>query len=166
MSGGRVIMAGFSFGVLACLALAGSEAPEARVTLDVKQRGIQDIVAALVEASGLQVIFDPEVSCKVTVKVHETSWLTAFRASLNACGLGYEEEGNVVRIATRARLTAEAAERRRLVEEQRQRPGNRVELFRLSYARAREMAPLLAKVLSGRERVVYDERTNTLIIVD
>jgi type II secretory pathway component HofQ len=87
-------------------------------------------------------------------------------ATLNACGLAYEEEGSVVRVATRARLTAEATDRRRLAEMRSQRPAGRVALFRLSYARARDVAPLVRKHLSHRSQVIYDERTNTLIIAD
>jgi type II secretory pathway component GspD/PulD (secretin) len=65
-----------------------------------------------------------------------------------------------------ARLRAEVSERRRY-EEERALTGRRsVSAFRLSYARAAEMAPLVKKFLSPRGEVVYDSRTNTLIIID
>jgi type II secretory pathway component HofQ len=37
---------------------------------------------------------------------------------------------------------------------------------RLAYAKARELAPVLSKFLSARGSVVFDERTNTLIVTD
>ena len=37
---------------------------------------------------------------------------------------------------------------------------------RLSYARAQELAPIVKRFLSPRGEVVYDTRTNTLIIID
>jgi type II secretory pathway component GspD/PulD (secretin) len=72
----------------------------------------------------------------------------------------------VVRIATRARLLSEAAEGRRRGELREETRSGRVALVRLSYARAREMAPLLGKLLTPHADVVYDERTNTLILVE
>jgi type IV pilus assembly protein PilQ len=152
--------------LLGTRAVAGDTSREARVSLDVRDTDVHDLVAALLQVSGLQSIFDPGISCRLTLKVHELSWLKALQATLNACALGYEEEGTVVRIATRERLRSEAAEERRLAELKQETRSNRVALVRLSYGRAREMAPLLKKVLSSRAEVTYDDRTNTLIIID
>jgi type IV pilus assembly protein PilQ len=148
------------------LAAHAADAPEARVTLDVKEAAIQDVVSALAEAADLQVVLEPGAACRLTLSVRALPWRKVLEATLNACGLAYEAEGGVVRVATRARLTAEATGRRRLAEMRSQRPVGRVALFRLSYARAREMAPLIRKHLSDQGQVIYDERTNTLIISD
>ena len=150
----------------ASLAVAADVTPEARVTLDVKDADIHEVVGALADVAGFQVVFDPGVTCKFTISVKQAPWLKTLQASLGACRLGYEAEGTVVRIATRETLTREATERRQLAEEERRTRADRITLFRLSYARAREMAPLLKKYLSERGEVVYDERTNTLIILD
>ena len=40
----------------------------------------------------------------------------------------------------------------------------RLALFRLSYARAQQLAPLLDRILTPAGRVSYDARTNTLIV--
>jgi type II secretory pathway component HofQ len=39
-------------------------------------------------------------------------------------------------------------------------------MYRLSYAKAAEMAPLVKKFLSPRGEVIFDARTNTLIVTD
>jgi type II secretory pathway component HofQ len=65
-----------------------------------------------------------------------------------------------------AKLSAELAERRRLAEEQRLNRPLRTVRYRLSYARAAELAPLIKKFLSPRGDVVYDARTNTLYITE
>lgn len=142
------------------------EPPEARVSLDLRDADVRQIAAALLEVSGLQGAVDPGVECRLTLKVHRLSWLKTLQTVLNACGLGYEEEGTLVRIATRERLLSEAAERRRLRELREETRSGRVALMRLSYARAREMAPLLGKLLAPHADVAYDERTNTLILVE
>ncbi len=145
---------------------AAADKAEARISLDAREADVRDLVGALLQVSGLQSVIDPDVSCRLTLKVHELSWVAAFQATLNACGLGYEEEGTVVRIATRERLRSELAERRRLNESRQESGPPRLTLVRLSCARAREMAPLLKKLLPPRADVVYDDRTNTLILID
>jgi type IV pilus assembly protein PilQ len=86
--------------------------------------------------------------------------------ALKTCGLGHDTEGGVVRVAKVAQLTAEAAERRRLDEERRLAAPAQVTFQRLSYARAQDLAPIVKRFLSARGEVVYDTRTNTLIIID
>ena len=39
-------------------------------------------------------------------------------------------------------------------------------MYRLSYAQAAELAPLIKKFLSPRGEVIFDARTNTLIVTD
>jgi type II secretory pathway component HofQ len=156
-------------GLAACagLALAASSGGEARVSLDAKDAPVQDVVGVCAELAGLQVVFDPGVECKLTLKLHEARWLTVLDTTLRACGLGYEEEGGILRVAKSSRLKEEAADRRRLNEERRGRGGSgRIALFRLSYARAQELAPLLKSRLAPNGDVTWDPRTNTLIVIE
>ena len=144
---------------------AGGEAGEVRVSLDVKDAPVADIVRALAEAGGFQVVFDPGISCRMTLKLSGAAWRSVLDTALSACGLGREEEGNVLRVAPVSRLREEAAARRRLEEERRATPSGRLLQFRLSHARAQEVAPLLQRLLAPVGRVTYDSRTNTLIVV-
>jgi type IV pilus assembly protein PilQ len=151
--------------LLVALALATGEG-EARVSLDLKEAPVEDVVRVLAEAGGFQLVMDQAPSCKLTLKVTSVRWLTALDLSLRACGLAREEEGGVVRVAPAARLLEESAARRRLQEERQKAPPGRLALFRLSYARAQEIAPLLKGLLAPRGDVVYDARTNTVLIID
>ena len=141
-------------------------APEARISLDVKDAPVVDIVSALAEVGRFQVVFDPAPPCAVTLKLTEVRWRIALEEVLRACRLAVEEDGGVLRIAPRERLRAEGEGRRKLAEEQARSGAHTVSAFRLSYARAAEMAPIVKKLLSPRGDVIYDTRTNTLIIVD
>jgi type IV pilus assembly protein PilQ len=158
----------FGLALAAALALGSAtvgEEGEARVSLDLKDAPVVDIVSVLAEVAGLQVVFDPGISCRLTMKLNDARWRSVLDTALSACGLGREEEGDILRVATLSRLKEEAAARRRLDEERRMAPAGRLEAFRLSYARAEQMAPLLQKVLPATARVTYDSRTNTLIVV-
>jgi type IV pilus assembly protein PilQ len=152
----------------AALALApgaGGDEREARVSLDLKDAPVVDIVSALAEVGGFQVVFDPGISCRLTMKLNEARWRSVLDTALSACSLGREEEGDILRVATLSRLKEEAAARRRLEEERGTAPSGRLASFRLSYARAQEMAPLLERILAPGGRVTYDSRTNTLIVI-
>jgi type IV pilus assembly protein PilQ len=153
--------------VAAALALgspAQAEEREARVSLDLKDAPVVDVVRVLAEAGGFQAVFDPGITCRLTMKLTGARWRSVLDTALSACGLGREEEGDVLRVAPVSRLREEAAARRRLEEGRAAAPSGRVASFRLSYARAQEMAPLLQRLVSPAGRVTYDARTNTLIV--
>jgi type IV pilus assembly protein PilQ len=149
------------------LARASSSAPaEARISVDFKDADIVDIVRLLSEVGNFQVVIDPGTSCKLTLKLKEVPWDTALDVALRVCSLGSENDNGIVRVANVAKLTAEHQERRRLAEEQKLNRPLRTMRYTLSYARAAELAPLIKKFLSPRGDVVFDARTNTLIVTD
>jgi len=168
VSGGAVILAVGALAVASPAVAQPEQSREARLSLDLRDAEIGAIVGALAEVGAFQVVFDPGVSCRLTLRLQEVRWAVALEQALRACRLGYEAEGRVVRVAPLDRLQREADERRQLAEEEaRGRSANRQLLRRrLSYARAAELAPLLQVRLASRARVVFDERTNTLIFVN
>jgi type II secretory pathway component HofQ len=146
--------------------LTAATRAEAQVSLDVKDAPVVDIVSVLAEVGRFQVVFDPVPPCPLTLKLREVRWRMALEAALGACKLAYEQEGGILRIAPIERLKAEGEDQRKLAEERARSGAHTVSAFRLSYARAAEMAPIVKRLLSPRGDVVYDARTNTLIIVD
>jgi type II secretory pathway component HofQ len=139
---------------------------QARLSLDLKDAPIADIVRALAEVGGLQVVVDPGIQCSLTLRLKEVPMETALDAVLRACSLSREEQNGILRVATVARLVDEGREERRLAEEKAADRPKSLTLIPLSYARAEELAPLLKKLLGPRGDVVFDRRTNTLLIMD
>jgi type IV pilus assembly protein PilQ len=140
-------------------------ASDARVSLDAREAAAADVIEVLARIGGFQTVHDPGPSCALTLNVRQVPWRTAFETVLQACQLAFEENGTVLRIAPRERLRAESEDRRRLAEEQARTRTGSVAAFRLSYARAAEMAPILKRLLPGGD-VIFDARTNTLLIID
>jgi type IV pilus assembly protein PilQ len=157
---------GFMGAVLLVLALAAAGAEEAKVSIDVRDAAVVDVIRVLAEVGSFQTVVDPGVHCSLTLKLNGVRWVTALDLSLRACGLAREEEGGIVRIATPARLIEESADRRKLDEDRAAARPKDLRLVRLSYARAESLAPLLKRLLSPHGDVTYDARTNTLLIVD
>ena len=162
-------MASRTFGlVLAALVVgagARSEEREARVSLDLKDAPVVDIVSVLAQVGGFQVVLDPGITCRLTMKINEARWRSVLDTALSACGLGREDEDDILRIAPVSKLRQEAEARRKLDEDRRMAPVGRVEWFLLSYARAQEMAALLQRTLPPTARATYDARTNTLVLI-
>jgi type IV pilus assembly protein PilQ len=139
---------------------------ETRISVDFKDADVLDIVRLMAELGNFQVVAHPGISCKLTLKLKEVPLETAFDLTLKTCGLGYEESSGIYRVAPTATLTAEHAATRKLAEEQRLNRPMKTKMYRLSYARAAEMATLVKQFLSPRGQVIFDARTNTLIVTD
>lgn len=160
--------AGARLVVLSAVFAVGGDAPaadpDARVSLDAKDAPVVDVVRVLAEAGGFQVVYDPGIGCRLTLKLHQAAWRAVLDTALSACGLGLEEEADVLRVAPVARLREEAEARRKLDAERATTPRGRLGLFRLSHARAQQVAPHLDRLLAPQGRASYDERTNTLLV--
>ncbi|HXV59519.1 MAG TPA: AMIN domain-containing protein, partial [Vicinamibacteria bacterium] len=136
------------------------------ISLDFKDGDIQDIFRLFADISGLNIVVQPGVTGRITLKLVEVPWDQALELILKTNKLGYVVEGNVIRIAPLSELATEEAERRRLAEEQ-ALAGNLFTQTRvLSYAKAAEIEPLLQRNLSARGDIVIDTRTNTVIFTD
>jgi type IV pilus assembly protein PilQ len=152
--------------LLAVLLVAPTASPAARMSIDVKDANVIDLVRLLAEVGGFQVVADPGVSCRLTLKLKDVEWPVVLDLALRSCALADETDGDVVRVAPASRLLEEAAQRRRLDDERRLSRPLRTDTYRLSYARAQDLAPLLRRFLSPRGRVEFDARTNTLFVTD
>jgi type IV pilus assembly protein PilQ len=140
---------------------------ETLIDIDVKDADVLDVLRLLAEVSGLNLAADPGVSCNATLKLKQVPWPQVLELVLKTCGLAQEEIGpNLVRVATSERIRKEYEERRKYEEEKALAGPLTTTYVKLAYARAKDMAPMLARFLSPRGSVVFDERTNTLIITD
>ena len=143
------------------------ESSETLIDLDVKDANVLDILRLLAKVGDFNLVADPEVQCQFTLAVKTVTWRQVMELTLRNCRLVEDRMGeNLIRVATLARLTQERAERRKYEEEKRQSGPLQTSYRRLSYARARDLAPVLQRTLSPRGEVAFDERTNTLIITD
>ena len=140
---------------------------EAHIDIDVKNADALDILRLLAELGRFNLVADPDIQCRLTLKLTSVRWDQVLEVVLKSCRLGEERLGkNLVRVAPVEQLTAEHQARRKYEEEKRLSGSLRTTYQRLAYARAKELAPIVQKFLSPRGEVVFDERTNMLIITD
>ena len=134
------------------------------LSLNLKDADIKDVIRTFAELTGLNIAVDPGVTGSVTVDFVDVPWDQALDLILRQNGLTYIVEGNVMRIGTIDRLAAEAQATTRLAEEERLNVPLTTLSYKLSYARATDVAALLRDIASPRARIIVDARTNQLVI--
>jgi type IV pilus assembly protein PilQ len=138
------------------------------IDLKVTNADVTDVLRTFAQISGLNVVVQPGVTGTVTAELQNVPWDQALEEVLKINNLGYELEGNVMRIAPTPVLRQEAQERQQLEAAKALSIPLKTIFRRLSYADAEKVAGLLrsgqAGLLSQRGSVVVDVRTNALII--
>lgn len=136
------------------------------ISLNLKDADIKDVLRLFAELTGLNMAIDPNVAGTVTVQFDNVPWDQALDLILRQNNLTYVLQGNVMRIGTVDRLAQEAAQTRRLEEEERLSVPTQTIIRRLSYAQATNVQALARELVSPRGRIIVDPRTNQLIITD
>src|SRR5215471_2235980 len=136
------------------------------ISVNLKDVDLRDFFRLIHEISGLNVVLDPAVKGSLTIVLDEVPWDQALDIVLQNNSLDKQLNGNVLRIATKATMIAEAESQRDLEKAQAEAVAPVTVTRVLSYAKASTMATTLKKFLSSRGEILFDERSNTLIIRD
>ncbi len=137
-----------------------------RISLELKDTDIRDVLRLIADVSRLNIITSDEVQGAVTVRLLNVPWDSALKVILRSKQLGQEREGNIIRIATLKELEEETAQRLSREMARRELEPLNVRLVPVSYSRAEDMVEKLKDLLSERGTVSFDERTNVLIVKD
>ena len=140
----------------------------APISFSLRDGDIKEVLRTFAKLGGLNMVVQPGVSGSVTVELDEVPWDQALEQILKINGLGYELEGNIMRVAPRAQLAREAQQEAQRQQAIASSQPLKTVMKRISYSSAKEIADLLdnseARILSTRGRVAVDGRTNTIII--
>jgi len=136
------------------------------ISVNLKDVDLRDFFRLIHEISGLNVVLDPAVKGNLTIVLDEVPWDQALDIVLQNNGLDKQLNGNVLRIATRDTLKKEAEGMRDLEKAQAEAVAPVTVTRVLSYAKASSLAPVLKKFLSPRGDILFDDRSNQLIIRD
>lgn len=130
---------------------AEEKAKSANVTLIFKDADIRTVLHTLSYKSGVNIVAAEDVKGKVSIRLVDVPWETAFEVILKNQGLTHEKVGNIIRV-----ITLEAVSEEELQNE----------VFILNYSKAKDVAAAIKDTLTERGKIKYDERTNTLIVTD
>jgi type IV pilus assembly protein PilQ len=136
------------------------------ISVNLKDVDLRDFFRLIHEISGLNVVLDPNVKGTLTIVLDEVPWDQALDIVLQNNSLEKQLHGNVLRIATLDTIKKEA-ETARDVRKAENDAQEMVTVTRvLSYSKAESMAPTLKKFLTSRGDILFDTRSNQLIIRD
>ena len=136
------------------------------ISVNLKDVDLKDFFRLIHEISGLNVVLDPAVKGSLTIVLDEVPWDQALDIVMQNNSLDKQLNGNVLRIATRSTLKNEAETLRDLEKAQAEAIAPVTVTRVLSYAKAASMAPTLKKFLSSRGDILFDDRSNQVIIRD
>lgn len=134
------------------------------ITLNLKDADVKDTLQKFSELTGLNIVLDPEVRGTVTVSLTDIPWDQALELILKINGLGYVLEGNVMRIASTAKLASEEASKQALSKAQEANRPVKTVIQKLSYARGAQLVQAIKNVMTPRGDAFVEARTNSLII--
>ncbi len=142
-----------------------------KISFDIQDADLDKVIKLLADVAGLNLIMDPsDVRGKVTMKLDNVPWDQALDTLLRIYNLDKQIEGNVLRVASKAKLDAER--RRELQQEAEQKKLEMeaeslyTETFKINFSKASDLEPKIKKVLSSRGDIIANESTNELIVTD
>jgi type IV pilus secretin PilQ/predicted competence protein len=137
-----------------------------KVSFNFKDADLKDVFRLFHELTGYNIVLDPAVSGTLTIVLENVPEDQALDIILKNNGLDKVFENNVIRIASTQKLASEAAARKSLIEAQELEQEPVTFTRKLSYAKSKDVVPIIKKIMSKRGDVIMDDRTNTLIITD
>ena len=165
---------GLSLTVYAGGAKAVNKSPEkARISFDVRNADIKDVLSVLARVSGLNIITSDEVKGTLTMRLENVPWDQALDLILAQKGLASERIGNVLRITTSQRYISEKQAKRRAIEEEKESERQKrsiTAVIKLNYAKADYARNIITMLVYGKGAkpglIVADVTNNSIIIRD
>jgi len=135
-----------------------------RVSLDFQDADIVNVLRLLAEVSKLNIVIGDNVKGKITIKMLDVPWDQALDVILKMKGLGKVYEDNVLRIDTLSNIAQQQEEEAKAKEAMVKAEDLVTKILFVNYAKAKDIAESIKKILSARGDITVDDRTNTLII--
>lgn len=139
-----------------------------KISLDFQDADIVPMFRLFSDISGYNMVVNPEVKGKITMKLINVPWDQALDLILKMFSLGKIVEGNIIRIAPLSVFAKESEERSKAKEAEVKAEALETKIFPVSYADVSvvEKAIKESKMLSSRGSVSVDKRTSALVIKD
>ena len=136
------------------------------LTLDLVNISLVDFFRLMAEEGGVNIVLDPGVSGSLSIKVEKVPWDQIFESALTNNSLEKQVDGNLVRIATKKTLQAEAKQREDLKKATLLAADLETRVRRLNYAKAATLGATLKDQITVRGTIVIEERTGSLVVTD
>lgn len=139
-----------------------------KISLDFQDADIVPIFRLLADISGYNIVVDPNVKGKLTMKLINVPWDQTLDILLKTFNLGKTVEGNIIRIAPLAVFAKEAEEKAKAKEAEAKAEPLETRIFPISYADVSVVEKSIkdSKILSPRGNISVDKRTSSMVVKD
>lgn len=121
------------------------------VTVNFKGADIRTVLSYISEVAGVDIVAAPDVKGIIDLKLTDKPWKTALDIIVRNYGFAYERNGDIIRVVTLDKLKQEEAV---------------TKAFPLNYGKAKEIVGALEDMVGERGSVLYDDRTNMVLVTD
>lgn len=129
-----------------------------KISLDIKGMDVVDVLKMLSQRAGLNIVVGKNVTGRVSLFLKDVDIWDAFEIILLANDLAYEKKADIINV-----MTSRDYE---LIYGKKFSDKKEVSILSLKYAKAADLSRVLTQVKSDIGRVVADESSNTIIILD
>jgi type IV pilus assembly protein PilQ len=144
-----------------------------KISLDLQEVDIRNVLRLLADVTGKNIVVEPNVKGTVTLKVDNVPWDQVLELILKINDLDSVMEGNVIRIATAAKIKAELDRRREEVEAKKDLMAAArdlgeitTEYLQVNYADVGDISAQVKNIMSEKGSLSVDNRTNLIIYSD
>lgn len=144
-----------------------------KISLDLMDADIRNVLRLISQLTSTNIVVDPDVAGKVTLKVKDVPWDQVLDMVLSMNDLGKEQNGNVIVIAKQAKLRQEYLQkaeairaRQRLAETSKDEGELTTVYFPVNFGAPADLAAKIASGKSSRGKVSVDKRTSLIIYTD
>ncbi|MCQ9206118.1 MAG: hypothetical protein NG737_07400 [Omnitrophica bacterium] len=129
-----------------------------KITLEIKGMDVVDALKILANKGNLNLSISGNVRGRITLFLKDIDVLEALEIAVVSAGLAYEKKGKVIFVMTDREYEAKYGKK---YSDQR-----KMKLFTLKHAKAPRVVAMLSQISSKIGKVIADEGSNTLAVID
>ncbi len=140
------------------IAADARQVPSNKVSLDIKGMDVVDVLKMLSSRYNLNIVIGKNVTGRVTMFLKDVPLDDALELILLANDLAYEKQGDIINVMTQRDYELKYGER--------YKDNKTARVIQLKYAKAADLSRALNQIKSNVGRIVVDEGSNTLSLID
>lgn len=140
------------------------------LSLNFQNIEVRAVLQIIADFTGMNIVASDSVTGSVTLRLQNVPWDEALEIILKSKGLAMRRHGNIIMVAPAEEIAERDKKELQARQQQAQLAPLRKVSIQINYAKAGDIAALLATekstMLSERGTITIDERTNKLLIMD
>lgn len=139
-----------------------------KISLNFQSVDVRALLQIIADVAKVNMVVSDSVKGSIAIRLDDVPWDQALAIILRTKGLGMRRQGNVIFVAPLAELAQREKAELQMQQQKTALAPLHSEVIQVNYAKASDLAKILKagkdSILSKRDRVQVDPRTNTLLV--